>query len=168
MTWTPLILWTPPIYIPLSNWLSWAAFSEIVGQNQLSQWSQIDFTRGITMKAGFVFFVLQEHSWEVFWAFLSAVIGQVMIKYIKELIEDAAAVELGQSLEQVPSWILCQAEICPPMIILPRGESHPGGRRQSQGAPGSRICRVPPKKAEKPRSLICLVHLKRLKRSQNT
>ena len=47
------------------------------------------------MKAGFVFFV----SWEVFWAFLSAVIGQVMIKYIKELIEDAAAVELGQSLE---------------------------------------------------------------------
>ena len=153
------------IYIPLSNWLSWAAVSEIVGQNQLSQWSQIDFTRGITMKAGFVFFVLQEHSWEVFWAFLSAVIGQVMIKYIKR--GEPAAVELGQSLEQVPRWILCQAEICPPMIILPRGESSPGGRRQSQEAPGSRICLVPPKKAEKPRSLICLVHLKRLKRRQN-
>ena len=30
------------------------------------------------MKAGFVFFVLQERSWEVFWAFLSAVIGQSM------------------------------------------------------------------------------------------
>ena len=147
--------------------LAFLGSSEIVGQNQLSQWSQIDFTRGITMKAGFVFFVLQEHSWEVFWAFLSAVIGQVMIKSIKELIEDAAAVELGQSLEQVPRWILCQAEICPPMIILPRGESYPGGRRQSQEAPGSRICRVPPKKAEKPRSLICLVHLKRLKRRQN-
>ena len=97
------------------------------------------------MKAGFVFFV----SWEVFWAFLSAVIGQVMIIYMKELIEDAAAVELGQCLEQVPRWILCQAEICRPMIILPRGESSPGGRRQSQEAPGSRICRVPPKKDEK-------------------
>ena len=152
---------TPLFYIPLSNWLSWAAGSEIVGQNQLSQWSQIDFTRGITMKAGFVFFALQEHSWEVFWAFPSAVIGQVMIKYIKR--GDAAAVELGQSLEQVPRWILCQAEICRPMIILPRGESSPGGRRQSQEAPGSRICRVPPKKDEKkPKRLICFVPPKKL------
>ena len=88
-----------------------------------------------------------------------------MIKYIKELIEDAAAVELGQSLEQVPRWILCQAEICRPMIILPRGESSPGGRRQSQEAPGSGICLVPPKKA-KEKKLNLSLPPKRLKNQE--
>ena len=163
MTWTPLILWTPPIYIPLSNWLSWAAFSEIVGQNQLSQWSQIDFTRGITMKAGFVFFVLQEHSWEVFWAFLSAVIGQVMTKYVKE--EMQQQLNWGRALSRcllgyyvrrrsALRWLFCLAGS--PTLAAE------GKAKKPQGA-GSASFHL---KRPKIKNLICLFNLKRLKNQE--